>query len=1009
MKAMIALLLAFASVSSLFVSEARAQSFIDLSGLSPYTQYKTFDTEHFHFIYADGYFDFTERAATHLEHAHEIISPLLKWSPRYKTNILVADNADAANGFTAPPLRIGIVLIATPPDVYFSTSYTEDWIKLLVFHEYTHMLNIDATTEWMEALRVMFGDVIRPNSLWPVWMLEGLAVYFETRTSKLGRGRSPYYDSILRAFKNENKLGTHDNFGITLDRIDGDDPIFPSGELPYLFGYHLWNQFAKDQSDSQMGEYSIRSSHRIPYLIEGNLENVTGKNWSDYWQSFLDESNTRLGKQIADVKAKGETTHVQITEADYSVTGGMISPDGKTIAYTEDSDDALAGLYLKDVATGKAKRVVLKAQGVGLGWTSNSRYLIYSTMVRNQTYTFYSDLFAYDTQKEKIIELTHGLRAKDPHVSPDGKQVTFTQVIKGTVFLKLGNLKFDENETPSITEIKTLYEPSKFAIIGTPRFVSNSEVAFSLQEIGKAQSDINFIHTDGSNLRAVIQDGSMNRYPYIFGDWLYFVSDRTGIENVYLTSITSINPRPVTNVITGTILPFTSPTGELYGSLMTSNGYEIVKYNSIAIPNATTAIQDSPAAIAIPTPIPEGFSSISNERFAFPSAPESIPAALTSPDLKITEAMASDYSPWGSLIPREWAPIAIANYNSISGFSILGLALGFDTTGKQEYTFTAGYDFLSKTPDASLYYTFYYFRPRITIGAYAHTNDIATDVNHANYDRNYETSLSLDYPIQWTYSSFDPRIYSYLDWNRTYNISTHAAALTTDYEYTAPFIPGLGTSLTYSNSLRSRNAFMSEEGMDIYGATEGRFNFGTPVWKYLFSWAGYYSVGATHAVLEPHLRWLGSSRITDFNHSNSEAILNGRDPSQIYDRGNVFGLNAIGFRGYTGVSLATRSTGVASADYFFPLQQIFAGSGTLPVFLQQLYGFVFGETAFIPGTVHFGDLYLPSYGGGVSMDTTLLSRVPVRFSLQVQNGTKREAPFYGDTSFFLSVEGGSLL
>ena len=96
--------------------------------------------------------------------------------------------------FTAPPLRIGIVLIATPPDVYFSTSYTEDWIKLLVFHEYTHMLNIDATTEWMEALRVLFGDVVRPNSLWPVWMLEGLAVYYETRTS----GTWAWPESLLR-------------------------------------------------------------------------------------------------------------------------------------------------------------------------------------------------------------------------------------------------------------------------------------------------------------------------------------------------------------------------------------------------------------------------------------------------------------------------------------------------------------------------------------------------------------------------------------------------------------------------------------------------------------------------------------------------------------------------------------------------------------------------------------------------------------------------------------------
>ena len=92
------------------------------------------------------------------------------------------------------------------------------------------------------------------------------------------------------------------------------------------------------------------------------------------------------------------------------------------------------------------------------------------------------------------------------------------------------------------------------------------------------------------------------------------------------------------------------------------------------------------------------------------------------------------------------------------------------------------------------------------------------------------------------------------------NLFTHAPALTTDYEYTVPFIPGLGTSIAFSNTEQSRFAFMPEEGMSIYAASEERFNIpGNPVFKYLFSWAGYYSVGATHAVLEPHLRWLGTS------------------------------------------------------------------------------------------------------------------------------------------------------
>ena len=48
-----------------------------------------------------------------------------------------------------------------------------------------HFLNMDNTRGFYTFLRYMFGDLILPNTLWPTWMLEGLAVYEETRTSPM--------------------------------------------------------------------------------------------------------------------------------------------------------------------------------------------------------------------------------------------------------------------------------------------------------------------------------------------------------------------------------------------------------------------------------------------------------------------------------------------------------------------------------------------------------------------------------------------------------------------------------------------------------------------------------------------------------------------------------------------------------------------------------------------------------------------------------------------------------
>ncbi len=114
---------------------ALAQNFTELAGLNPSTKYQTVETQNFKITYAEGLEKFTEIAAPLLEDAHATLSPIFKWKPRKKIQVLVIDNEDSANGFALPALRVGVVLNATPPEPWFSTSFSEDWISLLAFHE----------------------------------------------------------------------------------------------------------------------------------------------------------------------------------------------------------------------------------------------------------------------------------------------------------------------------------------------------------------------------------------------------------------------------------------------------------------------------------------------------------------------------------------------------------------------------------------------------------------------------------------------------------------------------------------------------------------------------------------------------------------------------------------------------------------------------------------------------------------------------------------------------------
>jgi hypothetical protein len=967
-------------------------SFLETAELSPYTHYRTFETGHFVFTYAEGYFEFARIAAGHFEHAHSILAPILKWQPRQKTPVLIADNADAANGFALPSLRVGMVLTATPPESWFSTAYTEDWIKLLVFHEYTHFLNIDPTTGLGEWTRRIFGDVIRPNGLWPSWMLEGLAVYFETRTSKFGRGRSPYYEAIVRAYYADGKLDPRHPDAITLGRLDrltGDYPYFPGGEIPYLFGYHLWNEVA----EKDMGTLSIQSSSRVPFFLNSSLENVIRRNWSELWTEFTDRAAARFAPQIARIRKEGETRSETLIKSNFEALAPAESPDGEWLAWTDTSLDDRTRLVLKNLRTGRRRKLTEKVLGVGLAFTPDSRYLVYSALVVENSYELFSDLFVYDVKTGRETQLTHGARAKDPALSPDGKKLAYLKVERGTPRIEIADFEI-EGGVPRIRNPRTLHEPKAFTILGTPHFWNAHEVVFSSQELGRGSSEIRVTHTGTRTVRTLIEDGCMNRYPNTRNGRLVYVSNATGIDNVY-EWLPSGSIR-LTNVVTGTAFPALSRQGELCANLLSSNGYSWVKFEA---PRSALPAREVLAGFSAPDPLPE---------------------ALGAPPAVITrEGDTREYSPWSSMAPRQWNPTL--DYDSFSGTSAGGAIFGWDRTGKHQYDLGASYRFLPGTIDGSFGYTLYRGRPAVSLSLQSVTNNIATDVDGLLYRRTHEALLRFEYPLFWVRSQLRPSIWLFNRWNRVRELATGEAVAVPDFQYRNAFVPGFGAGATFSNARRTKLAFMPEFGGVARLEAENRYNtrgagdatsgvFGESLIKYLASYEHFIGL-RNHHVLKTKTQWIGSNRSADYSpYTTSEA--GGKISDDSWDRGEGLSSFAsrnssltVKFRGYSDRAFGVRNAGVAALDYHFPIRRLFQGaSDTAPVFFRQVHGFVFTESAIIPKRSG-GSLFLPSIGGGAGIDVGALMLVPLRVSLEYQQGLRKDLG--GTSLLFVSLGMGT--
>src|SRR4051812_12797919 len=68
----------------------------DSYGLSPFWNWKTIETENFRITFPAELRKVANRSAGFLEEAHSFLSPLLLWTPKNKTQILVIDNQDEA-------------------------------------------------------------------------------------------------------------------------------------------------------------------------------------------------------------------------------------------------------------------------------------------------------------------------------------------------------------------------------------------------------------------------------------------------------------------------------------------------------------------------------------------------------------------------------------------------------------------------------------------------------------------------------------------------------------------------------------------------------------------------------------------------------------------------------------------------------------------------------------------------------------------------------------------------
>ena len=245
----------------------------------PDLTWQSLEAPHVRVVFEPGLEALARRVVDVAESAYVALARELT-PPRGRIDLILADNVDYANGAATPFPSNRIVLYARPPVEQLALRPHEDWMRLLVTHEMAHIFHLDRVRGlWALGQRV-FGRAapLFPNAYAPSWVLEGLAVHYESRLGGGGRLRGSEFPAVARAAALDGVLPP-------LDALSADTPRFPLGHSVYVYG-----AFAMTRGDSTMLRRFVEESSTRLFVsrLDARARAAFGLTFRARWEAWRD-------------------------------------------------------------------------------------------------------------------------------------------------------------------------------------------------------------------------------------------------------------------------------------------------------------------------------------------------------------------------------------------------------------------------------------------------------------------------------------------------------------------------------------------------------------------------------------------------------------------------------------------------------------------------------------------------------------------------------------------------
>ncbi len=856
---------------------------------APHHRWQTLETPHFVLHFHEGLYPVALSAARSLEKAHEKLVPLLGAEPKRKTQVVLEDDTDSANGSATAAGRPQIHLLAEPPDDLSVLGDYDDYVYLLVAHEYVHVLHLGTVNGLPSWLNWIFGDVWIPNGAQPRFMTEGLATYQESHLSSAGRVRSALFEMYLRADVLEDRL-------LDLGQLSSGPGRWPWGTAWYLYGGRLMEHLAATRGDEVLLRYSHEyGGNFIPWSTNVDLRTAAEVDWIELYDEWARSLRVRYASQAEAIEKAAPLTEPKLrTRHGERTMGPRWAQDGRSIFYVEASAHRRPWLRRIDRETLEDEEIHdLGTTGEIAPLPDGGVLLARGEVFR--AYEYYGDLFRVDEDGER--RLTHGLRASEVDVV--GTTAVFVQ--RGQGRTRLATLALDGAADATI-----LHDPGALQVY-TPRFSRDgSRIVFGRTRPAHGR-DLFLLDRESGALRQLTDDGALDLDPTFTpdGDAVIFASDRSGVFNLYRLDLASGETVQLTNVLTGAFQPDVSPDGTwLAWTTYSSYGFDVA-----AAPLAS--LEPRPASVHV----------------------EQRPQPLAPTDGALYPVRA--YDPLETIAPQTWFPyLAADTAGTVIGASIAGS----DMVGLHAWSLAAGMGLNSGQPQGALGYGYGGWFPRFGFGASTSYRSVP-GFPAGTTERASGAAASLTFPWGNTRRSHSFTVGYEGNW-------LEPLAVDPDDAPEAGLASELQFGFGFGSTERPADAISPEDGVGFSIGTR----FGSEALGSDFSYAALDLSGGAYLRLpwaKHHvLAVLGRVGLGQGDLGNRRLFSLGgptlRDPLlDLLYTGRFLGTAVL--RGYEPGAFAGSNLVLGTLEYRFPIWRADAGAWTLPLYAGQLSGALFAE------------------------------------------------------------------